>query len=60
MKNTVTVELTLEDKAFTNDKNELVNYCEASLVLGGERFLVKFRKEDRALLRVIRRTLEEK
>lgn len=58
-KHIVNTTLTLEDKTFNNEKGETVNYTEASVVIDGERFKVSFRKEDRSLLRVLRRDMEE-
>ena len=59
MKNEIITTLTLEDKSFTNDKGETVNYVDASVIIDGERLTVKFRKEDRGLLRVLRRSFDE-
>ena len=59
MKNAITTTLTLEDKSFINEKGETVNYIDASVIIDGEKLPVKFRKEDRGLLRVLRRSFKE-
>ena len=60
MKHTTTCTLTLEDKTFTDKATgESIDYTEASVIIDGERLFVKFRREDKSLLRVLRRDMTE-
>ena len=60
MKHTTTCILTLEDKVFTDkETGQFIDYVEASVIIDGERLLVKFRREDKSLLRVLRRDMTE-
>ena len=58
-KHTIETTLTLEDKVFVNDKQEKIDYTEATVDIFGERLKVSFRKEDKSLLRVLRRDMQE-
>ena len=59
MKHTTICTLTLEDKTFTDKTSgQFIDYVEASVIIDGEKLFVKFRKEDKSLLRVLRRTMD--
>lgn len=59
MKNVCECKLVLEDKTFTNEQGNSVEFVEASLVVQGEKFRINFRKEDKALLRFLRRDMQK-
>ena len=59
MKNQAECKLVLEDKSFVNDKGETVDYLAATVVVDGESIHVSVKKEDRGLLRVLRRGMPE-
>ena len=59
MKNVCDCALVLEDKTFTNEQGNPVEYIETSLVVKGEKFRINFRKEDKALLRFLRRDMKK-
>ena len=59
MKNVCDCALVLEDKIFTNEQGNPVEYIEASLVVKGEKFRINFRKGDKALLRFLRRDMKK-
>ena len=59
MKTTANCTLILEDASFTNKENgETINYLAATLIVDGEALRVNFRKEDKSLLRVLRRSMD--
>lgn len=59
MKNVCECALVLEDKTFTDEQGNPVEYIETSLVVKGEKFRINFRKEDKALLRFLRRDMKK-
>ena len=59
MKNFCDCTLVLEDKTFTNEEGNSFEYVESTLVVKGEKFRINFRKEDKALLRFLRRDMKK-
>lgn len=43
------LKLVVESKVFENEKNEKIPYFECSVVIGGERFVLKPKAEDKRL-----------
>lgn len=58
MKNVCSCTLVLEDSTFTDkESGKKIDYVAASVVVDGETLRVNFRKEDKSLLRVLRRDM---
>ncbi len=58
MKNQTTCTLTLEDRSFVDQKtNTVVDYVSAVLTIDGEDVRVSVKKEDKSLLRILRRAM---
>lgn len=57
MKNQTTCTVTLEDKRFVNKEGETVDYVAVTLTIDGEDVRVTVKKEDKSLLRILRRDM---
>ena len=51
------VDFIVEDKTFTNKDGDEIEYVDARVVIDGESVKVRLAREDRSLLRVLRREL---
>ena len=58
MKTKTNCTLYLEDATFTDENGRNVDYVAATLDVCGEKLRVTFKKEDKALLRFLRRSME--
>ena len=59
MKTRTTCTLTLEDATFTDkESGRAIEYLSATLNVDGENLKISFRKEDKSLIRVLRRSME--
>ena len=58
-KHIIPCELTVEDKTFTNADKQLVEYVSITAFIGGEEVHLSVKKEDRSLLRILRRDYDD-
>ena len=57
MKNQINCTLTLEDKSFVNKEGQVIDYVALTLTIDGEDVRVSVKKEDKGLLRILRRDM---
>ena len=59
MKNVCMVELVIEDKSFVNKDGEVIDYTSVVAKIDGEDVHLSVKKEDKGLLRILRRDMEQ-